>query len=104
MIDGLRASPFELDPAQERSADDREVRLLVHEERCASGQSADGRVRAPAVEDTPDSVVITITVEPVKGGADCPGNPDTPYAVELTEALGGRRVLDGSTNPPAARS
>ncbi len=46
-------------------------------------------------------MIITIEVIPRAGPNACPGNPDTPYTVELDEPLGDRQLLDGRTDPPS---
>lgn len=53
------------------------------------------------VEYRPDAIVVSVTVEPLGGDQDCPGNPPTPYVLELTEPLGVRPLLDGGRYPPA---
>lgn len=73
---------------------------------CSSSRDITGLVRQPEVVETADEVVITFTVEPLPpGGQDCPGNPSTPYAVQLREPLGDRVLLDGHyvpATPPSA--
>jgi len=76
--------------------------LLVQEIECASGQSAEGRIVTPEIDYLEDEVVITIRVERRSPGEDCPGNPDTPYTLELEEPVGTRTLLDGSQTPPVA--
>jgi hypothetical protein len=78
------------------------IPIEVLESACASGESADGRIHDPAVEYRPDAVIVTITVEPPEGqNQTCPGNPPTPYVLELDEPLDGRPLLDGGRYPPA---
>ena len=72
-----------------------EVPIVVKEHGCASGRSAEGRIRAE-VDHRLDAVVIAIGVRPLGGDQTCPGNPDTPYTVELDEPLG-RRPIEGAT-------
>lgn len=73
--------------------------LLITERACASGEAPVDRTIVPVVVNEPDRVTITVLVEPVQGGADCPGNPPHPVTVELTEPLGQRRLFDGSQFP-----
>lgn len=107
---GPPASPAPLDvndtPAGNRwwlatppRPDDRALDLVVHERACASGQSADGRIR-PVVEYRPDSILVTITVPYAGGFQLCPGNPDTPFRLPLDEPVGDREILDGRSSPP----
>jgi hypothetical protein len=88
--------------AEDPSPSDQTLSLLVHEIECASGQSAEGRISEPAVEYREDAIIITMRVERRSDSEDCPGNPDTPYTLELTEAVGTRTLFDGGQTPPAA--
>ncbi len=81
-------------------ADSETIPALVHETACASGREATGRIETPTVVYGADAVTVTITVRKV-GGADCQGNPLTPYTIELEEPLGDRTLLDGGQLPPA---
>ena len=74
--------------------------LLVNETACASGRSAEGRIKAD-VDYRSDAVVITIRVRPRGGDQDCPSNPDTPYLLRLDEPVGDRVLLDGGQRPPS---
>ena len=97
---GLRADKWELDPAAPPLGPDAtEIPIWVWEGSCASGQTAEGRVREPVVDYTDEAVVVMIAVEPI-GGA-CPSNPPTPFVLRLSEPLGNRRLLDGGSEPPA---
>ena len=72
---------------------------LVHEQACASGQSADGRILPPTIVYGQTEVTITMIVRRIGGDAECPGNPLTPYTIELDEPLGGRTLSDGGQFP-----
>lgn len=76
----------------------RSVRVLVQERGCASGRSAEGRIRAE-VDHRADAVVVSIGVRPYGGDQDCQGNPTTPYTLDLGEPLGDRPIL-GETSFP----
>ena len=78
-----------------------EVPLLVTEQACASGQSAEGRITRPDVDVSEDAVTVTIRVRQRSDSEDCPSNPETPYLLRLDEPLGGRTLLDGGTRRPA---
>ena len=88
-------------PGADLSARSTRIDVLVHEFACAGGQSAEGRIVPPTIEYQPDAVIITIEVIPKAGPNTCPGNPDTPYTVELDEPLEDRQLLDGRTDPPS---
>jgi hypothetical protein len=88
--------------AEDPGPSDKTLSLLVHEIECASGQSAEGRIATPDVEYRQDAVVITMRVERRSDSEQCPGNPDTPYTLELQEPVGTRALLDGGMTPPAS--
>lgn len=94
-------SPFVPAPGADLGPASTSIDVLVNERACASGATAEGRIATPRIEYRDDAVVVTLGVIPVPGMATCPGNPDTPFTVELTEPLGGRTLLDGSRTPPA---
>jgi hypothetical protein len=101
-VDGMMASPWELDPAlPPPGSDDAEVEVLVHEIACASGRSAAGRVRPPHIVYGASTIEIAITVTPAEGGQTCPGNPPTPFLITLSERLGNRQLLDSGRQPIA---
>lgn len=78
-----------------------ELRLLVRESACASGQDAEGRVRLVALEESDDRVTVTLGVRPLDAEAvSCPGNPDTPFTVSLSAPLGDREVVDAGLVVP----
>lgn len=77
------------------------IPIEVMERGCAGGRPAEGRVATPEVDYREDAVVVTMRVIPVVGAATCPGNPPTPYTLELEEPLGDRVLLDGATDPPS---
>ena len=81
--------------------DARQIPIEVIESACASGQSAQGRIHEPAIDYRFDAIVVTVTVKPLSGSQECPGNPPTPYLLELDEPLNGRLLLDGGRYPPA---
>lgn len=80
------------------------ILLNANERHCASGQPPEGREVVAAVISDDVSVTVTILVEPVQGGAECPSNPDFPFTVDLGEPLGDRVLFDGSEVPPVPRS
>jgi hypothetical protein len=92
--DGL-GEPVEADwrvePGTVLGPDSTRIPVEVHEVQCASGRSAEGRVVADVSYGT-EAVVIDISVRPFGGDQECPGNPLTPFVVELDEPLGDRPV------------
>lgn len=78
------------------------IPVLVKEWACAGGSDAAGRIPDPQVAYRDDAVIVTFRVIPRGGPQDCPGHPPTPFTVELSEPLGGRVLLDGGVDPPAA--
>ncbi len=74
---------------------------FVMERACASGRSPAGRVSEPVIEYGVATVTVTFTILPPPGEAqDCQSNPEFPVEVTLTEPLGERALLDGSSAPP----
>jgi hypothetical protein len=74
--------------------------LLVTERACASGRSADGRVELLALEETGTEIRLRIGVRPLPGDQNCPGNPPTPFDVDLRGPVGDRAILDVGVEPP----
>ena len=70
-----------------------ELRLLVTEESCNSGDDAQGRVELLSLEETDSQVRLSVGVRPRGGMNACPSNPATPFTVDLSEPLGDREVL-----------
>lgn len=79
---GLRYEP-------DRSAT--QLELLVEERECASGRSAEGRIEVE-VNETPEAISLAVGVRRLDGDQECPGNPRTPYRVELAEQVGDRVI------------
>lgn len=82
---------WRVDPAAELDASSRTVPILVQERSCSSGRSADGRI-VVSIDYTAEAVRLEVGVRPLGADQDCQGVPDTPYAVELEDALGDRPV------------
>jgi hypothetical protein len=83
------------------SPGDRSVDILVHERECASGHSAEGRIELVELNETTDQVQLRVGVRPRDGdGQDCPGNPPTPFTIDLGGPLGDREIVDASVVPP----
>lgn len=71
---------------------------LLEERSCASGASPEGRILGPVIEYQPDVIVVTFKVREV--GGMCPGNPQFPVTIQLSEPLGTRGLFDGGVTPP----
>lgn len=96
--DGLNTVDWTFDPeAPTLSADSTEVHVLLNELECIGGQEIGARLVGPQVVMTETQVFVAFAAEP-PGDNDftCPGNPDTPYVVELPAALGDRMLLEGA--------
>lgn len=89
-------------PDADLSPDATSIEVLVNEMACAGGTSAEGRIAPPEIVYRDEAVVVTMRVVPRAGPQECPGNPDTPYTLELEEPLGERRLLDGAHEPPVS--
>jgi hypothetical protein len=99
---GVSIAAWRLDPSfPGPAAGDRTIHALINERACAGGRPPDGRVLPPAITVSADRITITVLVRSLPGGNDCPGNPDFPVEIELTEPLGARSLFDGGVFPPA---
>ncbi|NDL59816.1 hypothetical protein [Phytoactinopolyspora mesophila] len=102
--EGWGHARFVLDPDVEPDPSSVSVAVQAWEVACASGQAPDGReVRPVVLSQDAISVSIVVLVEPVRGDAECPGNPSFSLEIELDEALGERSVFDASTEPALKR-
>lgn len=86
------AAEWEVDPEAQLDPTVMTVPILVHETSCASGRSAEGRIEVVTTYRA-DEVELEVGVRPLGGDVNCPGNPTTPYTVELDEPLGDRSIV-----------
>jgi hypothetical protein len=93
-----------LDPDSDPAASGTELHVLINERACASGEPPVGREILPIVLEEPDTITITVLVEPVSGGADCPSNPWHPITIDLSEPVGDRTLFDASVAPRIERN
>lgn len=100
---GLGNAHWTVNPVIEPDRSSEELAIRMMERNCAGGQAPEGRQIIPVVEADAERVTITILVEPVPGGSDCPSNPWHPVVVDLGEPLGDRALFDGATIPALAR-
>lgn len=71
---------------------------LVSRLGCNSGVT--GKVLAPEIQMSKSAVVVTFSVAPGKpGGANCQGNNEVAYEVDLGEPLLDRKLVDGQCLP-----
>ena len=94
----LGVAELTLDPAKPPSGN--ALHLLVTERACASGRSANGRIRVVLLEESDRDVRLVIGVSRAPGDVhNCIGNPATPYTVELSRPLGDRVPYDTGLHP-----
>ena len=98
--DGANLAVFRVAPGEELAPESTEIDVLVTELVCNSGQDARGRIRPLSIAPAAGTITVIFTVVPRQGDHECPGNPDTPYTLELADPLGDRVLLDGSEVPP----
>ncbi len=96
---GFGSADTVLAPDHEPNPASTELHLWINENNCAGGQAPDDREVLPVVTETESSIEIVTLVEPVSGGAECPGNPWYPITVTLEEPLGDRTVYDAHESP-----
>ncbi len=100
--EGVSVAAWRVDPSfPGPAAGDRTIHALINERACAGGRPPNGRVLPPVIAVSADRVTITVLVRTLPGGNDCPGNPDFPVDIQLTEPLGARSLFDGGVFPSA---
>lgn len=73
-----------------------EVAVILNEVSCVDGREIGDRLLAPEIVMTETKVFMAFAAERPPGDAfNCPGNPDTPYVVELPAPLGDRTLMPG---------
>lgn len=101
---GLGPATVILDPDREPDPNSTELPVLINERSCASGQAPVDREIVPVVAETDTTVELTVLVAPVRGGANCQGNPFHPIVITLAQPLGERTVIDATSQPGQVRS
>ena len=93
---GLHHVEWRLDPSvPDPGPHDTELRVVLTESACVSGQKIGDRLVGPQTVITATSVRIAFAATPPPGDAfDCPGNPETPYTVQLPQPLGDRKIIE----------
>jgi hypothetical protein len=94
--DGIRASSWRPDPADETQAEESVLRVLVTEQTFASGQRAANRVLAPDMYVDDHEIVLRMFVTPRPGYQSGAPNPETPVRIVLPHSVGRRRLIDGA--------
>lgn len=102
-VPGFSAGSWVTDPDVPPDPDSSTLHVLVMERECANGQPPEGREVRPYVFPDDDSMLITVLIEHVQGGATCPGNPWFATTFDLGEPLGGRALIDGHVPPGLVR-
>lgn len=98
---GLNVCRWGLDPAVSLPGETATaIHVIVNDSQCASGVGPDNRLREPEIEMTDESVTVLFATTTLTGMQTCPGHPAAKRVVELDEALGLRRLLDGGIYPP----
>jgi len=103
VADSPDAASWKLGAGASVRADATEVDVLVHEQNCSGGETAEGRIAPPIIIESLSSIEITIGVHQLVGDQSCQDTPWTPFVVELPLPVGERDLLDGSVEPPAVR-
>jgi len=93
------------DPAPDAT----EVELMVTERGCSGGRELTEANTRADVQYLPDSVVITMSVDPLpdvgeNGGYTCVGVSPVPITVQLEEPLSGRPLIDAGSYPLLEKS
>lgn len=91
-----------LEPTMLPGPNDRSISIGVWEVPCSGGRDISDKVLPPEVSYERSRVVVTIFLEPLptlgpNEALTCPLAPPVPYELELSEPLGDRALLDGST-------
>lgn len=69
--------------------------LTASERGCASGRAMGDRFNEPQVVETATRIAIVLSVQPLSGAQDCPGNPFLDVQIELDAPVGDREIVDG---------
>jgi hypothetical protein len=95
--EGINSVDWRLDPARPAPEPaSGTIAVILNERPCVSGQEIGDRLLGPQVVMTDTQVFIAFAAERPPGDTfDCPGNPETPFVVELPEPLGDRELIEG---------
>lgn len=95
--EGMNTVEWRLDPDfGEPDSESTEIHLLLNERECVGGEALGDRLLGPQVVLTEGEIRVVFVAEAPPGETfTCPGNPDTPFVLELPEPLGDRQLVDG---------
>lgn len=73
-----------------------ELAVILNEWSCVDGREIAERLLPPEIVMTETEVFMAFAAEKPSGNMfTCPGNPDTPYVVELPTSIGDRILMPG---------
>lgn len=109
---GVTGAEWALDPAAPApTADATSMSVLVRERACTGGARIGDRLLSPEISYGATDVKVTYYTRPIAHGkgeaVTCPGVPPDHVTLHLSQSLGMRALLDGSTlpaHPPVADS
>ena len=83
---------WHLDPDQPAPGPDAtSFTAIVTERACSSARDIRGNLLRPVIQYLEPQVTVSLYIEPLPPGEhECPGNPPTPFVIELAEPLGDR--------------
>jgi hypothetical protein len=97
---GGDAAVWFLAPDQDLQESSTTFTALVSRLGCNNGVT--GQVLEPEIHMSESEVVVTFSVAGQHGPADCQGNDQVPYEVDLGEPLQARTLVDGQCRPSGA--
>jgi hypothetical protein len=100
---GFEIATWVTDPDSAPDPQSSTLDVLVMERSCANGEPPVGREIRPVVLSDEDTIEIVVLIEPVKGMANCPGNPWYATTIDLGEPLGERTLVDRHVSPGLTR-
>jgi hypothetical protein len=96
----VRPASWWVDPAAKPGAGSTTIKAFLQERACAGGKTPEGRIEPPRIDVTSDAITVSYQVRLLPGPQDCAGNLPFRVSLALPEALGNRKLLDGSSDPP----
>jgi hypothetical protein len=99
---GYGAAWWELAPGSSPAFDTTTIEVLVTEQACSGGASAEGRVAEPAITYAA-AITVYFGVKTLPGGRTCQPGPPILVSVDLAEPVAERPLLDGGVFPPEQR-
>lgn len=93
----LNTVDWRLDPeAEPLTPESTQIRVILSESPCVDGREIGDRLLGPEIVMTAGQVHIAFAAERPEGDAfTCPGNPDTPYVIDLPLPMGDRELIEG---------